>query len=187
MTMISESNSTISNTEYRRTINEYNKSEIKRSISNYMGKRVLREYSELSNKYINSYISVVYNEETNTLKMSVMNYSNDKMQSYSFVIDKKYPFAPPAIYYNNKSYRNLLEMPSERFKDNLQKITNKKCLCCQSFICKFNWGPAVTLSTIIHEIDKNRNYKKKVVISILIDQIKEKYLIDDIDIRSYLM
>jgi ubiquitin-protein ligase len=185
--MISYSNLTISNAEYRRTINEYNKSEIKRSISNYMEKRVLREYSELSNKYINSYISVIYNEEINMLKISIMNYSNDKMQSYSFVIDKNYPFTPPAIYYNNKCYSSLLKMPSERFKDNLQKITNKQCLCCQSFICKFNWGPAVTMNIIISEIDRNRNYKRKVVITILIDQIKEKYLIDDIDIVSYLM
>jgi hypothetical protein len=125
----------------------------------------------------------------NTLRpkfLSIRCNDDNKIQSYMFIIDKKYPFVSPKIYYNNKPYKSLLEIPSARFRKYLQKITNKNCLCCYSLDCKNNWSPGVTLKLIITDINKNRNYKKMIIIAILIDQLKEKYLIDDIDILTYI-
>lgn len=170
---------------YKDIVNEYNKLEIQKC-SGFMEKRILREYNELFNEHPNSCISVTYNQETNAITIIIINCINDKIQSYMFIVDKKYPFTSPKIYYNNKPYINLLKIPSARFKDYLQQFTNKTCLCCHSLNCKYNWAPGVTLKLIIKEIDKNRNYKKKIVIAILIDQLKVKYLIDDIEILSYI-
>jgi ubiquitin-protein ligase len=171
---------------YKDIVNEYNKLEIQKC-SGCMQKRILREYNDLFNELTNSCISVKYNEETNAITILIINCVNDdKIQSYMFIIDKKYPFTSPKIYYNNKPYINLLKIPSVRFKDYLKLFTNKNCLCCHSLDCKYNWSPGITLKIIITDINKNRNYKKKIVIAILIDQLKEKFLIDDVDILTYL-
>jgi hypothetical protein len=44
----------------------------------------------------------------------------------------------------------------------------------------------MTLIHIIDEINLFRNYKKNIVNKIMADKIKEKYLIFDIDIESWL-
>jgi hypothetical protein len=38
----------------------------------------------------------------------------------------------------------------------------------------------------IDELDKIRQYKRNIVYKILADQVKNKYLIDDVDLDSYL-
>jgi hypothetical protein len=169
---------------YKNIVNELNKVEIQKCVG-FLQKRILREYSDIFNEFTNSCIYVTFNEQTNSITI-IVNCNDNKIQSYMFIIDKKYPFSSPKIYYNNKPYKSLLEIPSARFRNYLQKITNKNCLCCYSLDCKNNWSPGVTLKLIITDINKNINYKKMIIIAILIDQLKEKYLIDDIDILTYI-
>jgi ubiquitin-protein ligase len=149
--------------------------------------RLLREYNDLNTKFPNSIVHVYNNEELKHVSFSIRIEEGSKLQSYVFIIDNKYPFHPPSILYNNKPYSNLLKLQSNRFGDYSQKLYKKKCLCCASLNCKYNWSPAINLSMIINDINKNRKYKRNIIYAILIDQIKDKYLIDDIDILTYIM
>jgi hypothetical protein len=48
------------------------------------------------------------------------------------------------------------------------------------------WSPLLTLLKIIDEVNLFRTYKKNIVNKIMSDKIKDKYLIADIDIESWL-
>ena len=146
----------------------------------YTNKRVTREYHELSKIY--SDIDIFYNFKKDLITFIIYVKNNE----YKFIMNCDYPFIPPDIYYNNKTYAFFLKMASNRFVNMLMNLTNKSCLCCESFSCRDKWSPCIMLNDVITEINKNRRYKKCIVINILINQIKDKYLINDIDIRSYI-
>jgi len=151
----------------------------------YANKRITREYAELCKLYSN--IDVFYNYSSHLITFVIHINKNGVYNEYKFIISgEKYPFIPPSIYYNKIPYMTFLKL-SDRFSTSLKTLTNKLCLCCSSFCCKTNWSPSVTMQYIITEINNNRQYIKNIVLNILIEQIKYRYLIDDIDIRSYLM
>ena len=172
---------------FRLLIDEPNKKAISSINIKCIKSRLTREYNDLYVKFPNSIIYIYNNEELKNISFSIRIDEGTKMQNYGFIIDNKYPFHPPRILYNNKPYSNLLKLPSYRFGDYSQKLYDKKCLCCNSLDCKYNWSPGINLTMIINDINKNRKYKRDIIRTILIDQIKDKYLIDDIDILTYIM
>jgi hypothetical protein len=105
---------------------------------------------------------------------------------YTFIVDRTYPFHSPRFYFNNKPYSYYLKLPSQKFSEYLKKFTNKSCLCCSSLCCKFNWSPAIKLRMFIEELNRIRQHKRNIVYKILAIQIKDKYLIDDVDLDSFL-
>ena len=149
--------------------------------------RLTREYNDLYTKYPNSIIYIYNNEELKQVSFSIRIDEGNKMQNYVFIIDRQYPFHPPRLVYNERPYSQFLRLPSQRFGNYLQKLFDKNCLCCASLDCKYNWSPGVNLSIMINDVNKMRRYKRCVVHAILIDKIKDKYLIDDIDILTYIM
>lgn len=171
---------------FKQLIDEPNKNAILSMEIKCIKNRLLREYDELYKIYPNSIIFIFYNEKFKTITFSVRIDEKNKINNYNFIMDKKYPFAPPKIIYNNKPYSNLLKIPSTRFTTILEKIYNNSCLCCKSLDCKYNWCPAITMNTIINDINKTRKYKRYIVIYILQMQIKNKYLVDDIDLVSFI-
>lgn len=108
-------------------------------------------------------------------------------EKYSFVFNNGYPFTHPQIYYNDACYLKLLRINSLEEKKIVMKYRKKDCLCCDSYYCSNNWSPALNLNIIVDEIKNIVQFKKTMVEILLADKIKEKYLIDDIDINSYLI
>ena len=73
-----------------------------------------------------------------------------------------------------------------KYRELLQKMSGLECLCCNNILCKDRWSPSITLIKIINEVNLFRIYKKNIIYKIMADKVKEKYLIQDIDLDSWL-
>jgi hypothetical protein len=106
---------------------------------------------------------------------------------YRFDLPERYPFAAPNIYINQQLYRSLLQLPNLLIPilKNM-KGSDFSCLCCQSFGCKNNWNPAVSIASVMSEILRNMETKKMIVLMFLVEKIKNKYLNHDIDVMGWL-
>ena len=60
-------------------------------------------------------------------------------------------------------------------------------MCCFTMLCYNNWTPSNTILKIIKQISELMNEKQMIYKTLLIDRIKYQYLIDDIDIESWLI
>jgi predicted peptidase len=69
---------------------------------------------------------------------------------------------------------------------NLKKYTGIQCFCCETILCSDNWSPAFTMNHVINDIDKCKDARHQVIIRIIVDVIKRKYLIDDTNIIEWL-
>ena len=151
-----------------------------------MKRRITNEFKDLSSIFSAQNILISNDDENNNVIINATINYNNRNEKYTFILNKKYPFHAPTIQFNNKPYSHYLRLPSQRFSEYLQFFINKKCLCCSSLDCKYNWSPSIKITMIINEINKNRKYKRDIVYKILSDQIKYKYLIDDIHIDAFL-
>ena len=150
--------------------------------------RIKNEYKELVNLYTsttNKYEIFVSYDPTIT-QVTITLYETKYNNEYTFIVGKKYPFHPPTFHFNNQPYSHYLKIPSQRFSEYLKKFTNKGCLCCSSLSCKYNWSPAIKLKMFMDELNKIRQLKRNVVYKILTEKVKDKYLIDDVDLESFL-
>lgn len=147
--------------------------------------RIKNEYKELSKKYEN--IKLLWDDETKNVLIEIQDIIKDgEKDIFKFIVVQDYPFHSPNFYYNNNPYSYHLKLPSQRFSELLKKFVNKTCLCCSSLACKYNWSPGVKLKMFIDELNKLRQYKRNIVYKILADQVKDKHLIDDVDLDSFL-
>jgi len=161
--------------------------------SNHIKKRIKREFKDFKQNC--SLISVNYNDykynhhykvyDKPLLNITVMDklYKNNNV--YSFIINENYPFKPPIIEINFVNYSVFLKT-SQLSSMILRKMHNINCLCCNTITCHSNWSPSHTINHIILEIRKYKRYKKHIIYKIFADKIKNKYLIDDIDLDSWL-
>jgi len=154
----------------------------KKLLSQFKGvyiKRITRDCESLYEIYPN----LVLSNNSNKIEMII----TEGKERFGFIFNESYPFTPPKIYYNGESYMELLRINDKGERNILRKYRNKECLCCDSYDCYDNWKPLLTLKIIIDEIKENVQLKKTLVHILLADKIKKKYLIDDIDINSYLI
>ena len=172
--------------EFREIVDELNQKSIESCDIKCIKTRLKRESSDLCKQYPNSIVYIDYDAKNKIVKFVIKIDEGTKFQKYTFLIDNKYPFNSPKILYNDQPYSELLRSPSDKFSIYLNKLFNKKCLCCTSLNCKYNWSPAINLSMIINDINKMRNIRRIIITNILIDQIKDKYLNPDIVILDYL-
>jgi hypothetical protein len=105
---------------------------------------------------------------------------------YKFIINNNYPFLNPNVYVNNIDYKQLLITKHTSEKNNLKKFKGIDCLCCSSLTCHYNWTPAIKLNNIITEIKKFKQIKRDLIYKIIIDKIKIKYLIEYIELYSWI-
>lgn len=112
--------------------------------------------------------------------------NNDK-QLYTFIISPNYPFIAPKLIINNIPYINLLTFKTQSYQNLLYKYKRKNCFCCDSIVCGENWGPQISLLNIINEVAMFHNECKEISIRIVVKIIKNKYLIDDINILEWLL
>ena len=117
-----------------------------------MQKRLSKEYTKLiENGAIISDFGIDKNSNVESIEID---YNNLKI---IFKFPKNYPFSPPSITINSKNYIDTL---AKYHKNNASfKVEgNNKCLCCNSLVCKNNWGPVNTLLDLYNEIKKNFEY-----------------------------
>jgi ubiquitin-protein ligase len=167
------------------TIDENNKHELSKMSNKVIFKRLTREYSMLLQKY--KYITIE-NDDNRNIVIKVFENDDGKLHYFQFTINEKdfYPFREPKIHYNYKPYLDFLRITDLSILKILKKLKGYNCLCCHSYCCTNNWSPAVTMEKIITEIKTFRNYKRDIIYKICIDKIKNKYLIEDINIDEYL-
>jgi len=142
-------------------------------------RRIANDCKNLYEKYPNFVLS----NNSGNVELTVI----ENEENYGFIFDRSYPFKPPKIYYNGKSYLDLLRITDNDERKIVRKYKKKDCLCCDSYDCPYNWSPSINLTSIVDEIKNIVKFKKTIVHILLADKIKKKYLIDDIDINSYLI
>ena len=152
--------------------------------SKYFNKRIKRDVDKLIEIYPNYKLNI--DEISNFITLEIFENNDELIPIYKFVIKQFYPFRPPDVYYKNLSYENIYKVSSQRVQKYLTLLTNKDCLCCSSMLCSNNWYVTLNFFDIIKEINNYRKIKKNIFIKILADKIKNKYLIDDINLDCYL-
>lgn len=129
-------------------------------------------YINYNNNHTVTYVLTLYDKDTNIL--------------YTFNISKNYPFNPPKVFINNKPYLHYLKITSDIFRNELEKYTNTRCFCCSSLLCNTNWSPIKSIINIVDEFKNYRNICKKIYFNLIVNIIKKKYLIDNINILVWL-
>lgn len=147
-------------------------------------KRIKREWNQLNKTNIVNAKIACYSLSEWILE--IFEKEDNNIIKFSFIIPANYPFVPPKIEINNTKYISRLCLFSPRFIKVLKKISNKHCLCCCSILCRGNWSPSYTITKIMDEVKNNRETIKNVIIKILVDKIKDTYLIADINLEEWL-
>ena len=103
----------------------------------------------------------------------------------------EFPFAMPRIVLQDRITKNTVNYKKQLYLrrpmvDILHDHFNIKCLCCESITCNSNWSPITHFDVILNEVLQNLSYKKRIIEIIHALKIKNKYLIDDINIEKWL-
>jgi ubiquitin-protein ligase len=150
--------------------------------SKFILNRLLRE-SIYFEQYFNS-LSV--SSHNNYYHILVKDKNNYKYNEYCFILDNNYPFKPPKLLINNINYKKFCMRSSNLYYDLFYKISGIRCMCCYNLLAYDKWSPGNKLVDVIKEINTFRQYKKNLIYKIMVDKIKNKYLINDIDLESWL-
>jgi hypothetical protein len=162
-----------------------NKSKLQSLNNKCISKRLEREF----NSMYKLYDEIIIEESlasVDFVNVIVYELVDNKIVCYKFVINHSYPFICPAVFLNNQPYRNFLVSKTNYEHSNLKKLTGIGCFCCHSLTCTDNWSPRYTLNNIIDEIKHYKKIKKSLFFRIITGIIKRKYLIEDIDLISWL-
>ena len=112
-------------------------------------------------------------------------YDSDENKTFKFNVCN-YPFTMPKFTINSKPYHEYLRIRSIEFGNALTKYTKKMCLCCDSKMCPANWSPKYKFMDIITEFKENEKLCQKIVRIILLNVIKRKYSLEDINLIEWL-
>jgi hypothetical protein len=164
---------------------------------NWLKSKNKRIYKEIKNDlYENYLIDVGYmdeNEYISGYEKNIVNIKNKNIFILTFIeridsfvgieLDSYYPFKiPKKIIVNDYQYQDLLNIDSNKLK----LVGIDSCLCCSSITCSNNWGPTLRIKSILEEIENNMLIKRNIVNKIIINVIKRKYLINDINLYQYI-
>ena len=105
---------------------------------------------------------------------------------YEFKLSAQYPFREPKLILNGKPYEEYLRPNSLAFKQALIRYTGNYCLCCKSMLCKQTWAPIMLLRDIFKEVEEFHSICRRVSNNVLVNVIKRKYLIDDINLIEWM-
>ena len=162
-------------------MSEFIQSHLAKLGSKTLTRRIRREYEQLEQQCES--IAVELNENQN---LSFTITRKGDTDQYKFILHNEYPFVQPTVFINDKPYISFLNLRSFRFNNMLKYVSGFHCLCCNSICFKQQWSPAYTIKRIMSEIDKYKQIKRNIILKLLADQIKDKYLISDIDLDSWL-
>lgn len=157
-------------------------------ISSAIRKRITRELNILESnpEFIHIKIEIDEKQILPILQVEDTKYKTNNI--YTIRITNDYPFKPPKVEINSIPYSHFLFVKNSSPSVNyyLNKTRNIGCFCCNTVTCHSNWSPAVTSLNIFQEIRKYRKYKRDIINKIFSDKIKNKYLINDIDLDTWL-
>jgi hypothetical protein len=158
--------------------------------TNAIKKRLKNELDKMYNERNQIIVELNQPTEKNEVVLYVYIYEIDgenQLNRYKFGITFHYPFRAPEIYYQGHPYIDFLQISrTEKEFKSFKKITGLNCLCCNSYNCSDKWSPVVTLLKIIDEIKFIKRRKRDVINKLLADKIKQKYLVEDIDLDCWL-
>ena len=121
-----------------------------------------------------------------TITLHEINESND-LQKYEFTICVDYPFKPPKVAFQNRPYREFLQIShSPQDLKLFKQVSGLECLCCTSLTCNGNWSPGYMMTHIVDEVRTIRKYRRNMIYKIIADKIKTRYLVADIELDSWL-
>jgi ubiquitin-protein ligase len=153
-------------------------------------RRIKRELELLQQDGYFTNILYVIQDENNSLynitSYIITIYNNIDNKTYEFIVPTDYPFRAPKLSINYRSYSDYQKIESPFFTDALMKYKGIKCLCCESILCSNNWSPNLGFQNIFAEVSKFKGYCREIAYRAIIDVIKRKYLIDDINIVEWL-
>jgi ubiquitin-protein ligase len=175
-------------------LNDEDKQKLSIITNSTMRKRLARELISLINKDDNPIylMDITYNANNNNNQQlkyfpySINLYESNTNRIYEIVLSNSYPFAPPKLNINYKPYSHYFRFSSPMFKEALYKYKKIRCFCCETITCGENWSPALTIKKIISEVHKFEDYCKEISHRVIIDVIKRKYLISDINLLEWL-
>tara|TARA_B110000208_G_C11754946_1_gene424858 strand:- start:749 stop:1231 length:483 start_codon:yes stop_codon:yes gene_type:complete len=96
----------------------------------------------------------------------------------------EYPFKPPQVLIGSAKHSYISLLPSRLSFS--QKIWGNKCPCCDTIICRGNWGPNNKISDITNEIRKNFNKKIRTIEIFLCKKIVDKQFGHYLPIEEFL-
>jgi ubiquitin-protein ligase len=125
--------------------------------------------------------------DKNQLTITLREIKTNDMQKYEFTICADYPFKPPNVVFQNRPYREFLQIShSPQDLKLFKQVSGLECLCCTSITCNENWSPGYMMTHIIDEIRTICKYRRNMIYKIIADKIKARYLVADIDLDSWL-
>jgi len=157
-------------------------------------KRLINELVEFkkSNAYIRVECIEDQNNKYNKCNLCIKNLSinialQDDSNLYNFIIPRDYPFSRPKFNINYHNYINFIKINSLKTIQELRKykITNE-FISCNSLYSNTKWSPVLKLNCLIDEFKKNKKYRRYIIDILLTNKIKERFLIDDIDLMCWL-
>jgi len=155
------------------------------------GKRLLRELEQLQED--KSIVTVSVNVDTDkNIQVKLFDLKYVVNNEYIFNVPLSYPFNAPSLSIfddfsmNLCKYTDFLRVYNDDFRKYIKKSKGLNCLCCHSYLCSDNWNPSVKIIDFINEIRIFRSYKRSYLNKIFAIVIKRKYLIEDIDINTWL-
>lgn len=152
-----------------------------------VARRIKRELQDMKKQGIfdtDNNVDII-NYNTNEKEFDVIIKDNTSFV-YKFHIPRNYPFNAPKFFLNNKPYSHYFKFQSDMFRDKFYKYRTQHCFCCESILCCDNWGPHLNMTNIIQEVKKLYDDCRKIVDTIIVEVIKRKYLIDDVNILEWL-
>lgn len=149
-------------------------------------RRLKKELEKMYTSY--NHIDIETSDLTiDEIKIHIYEVIANEFHRYSFIIKRNYPFIPPIIFYQGRPYSEFLKLQYTKTENAIFKqVTGQNCFCCYSVNCMDNWRPGITLKHIIDEIHTIKRKKRDIINKIIADKIKQKYLIDDIDLDQWL-
>tara|TARA_B110001450_G_C17425513_1_gene401675 strand:+ start:143 stop:625 length:483 start_codon:yes stop_codon:yes gene_type:complete len=150
------------------------------------GKRLTNElnyeWTEEKQEEINTY----YHGTQNNIMTFFMFFENIKnpIEIHLKFKDSTYPFKPPQVLIGSSNYPYTSLLPYRW--SFAQKIWGNKCPCCDTVICRGNWGPKNKISDITNEIRENFNKKIRIMNIFLCKKIVDKHFGHYLPIEEFL-
>ena len=95
--------------------------------------------------------------ETKIVHVFYKNVSNFKNVLFTLKMSGEYPFKAPKVFISTGKYeeRHILQLykMTRRGQNELEKMSNMKCLCCFTILCSDNWHPTRNILDILKEIE----------------------------------
>ena len=150
-------------------------------------KRILHEISTI----LYEYEHVNINKNNDNINIEIFENKNKNNNKITLIIDQNFPFNLDYVFINNTPYENYIKLSHNKYikhpyinlYNTLYNLYNNILKCNLNIN---NWTACCALKKTIDQIINIIDLKDKIKYYRLVNKIKDKYLIEDIDIFSYL-